>query len=248
MQVISKRALFLLLVALLATVLVACGSPEEKRAKFLKKGQALYEKGDYVKARLEFKNAIQIDPKFAEAYYMLGMVQLKQGDLKPAFGRFSKAAELSPDHLNSHLQIGKLFLVMKEPEKAMEKAELILEKDPKNEEALILKGSVLLAQKETNKTITLFNGLMEKGIKRPDVCIMLGSAYFQQKDIQNAEKVLKIGIQTHPESVSLHMALANFYGKSGRMDEALAAFKKVIELEPDRVEHQFKLAGLLWDS
>ena len=149
MQAISKRALFLLV--LVTTVLTACGSPEEKKAKFLKKGQALYEKGDYVKARLEFKNAIQIDRKFGEAYYMLGMVELKQRNLKPAYGSFSKAAKLSPEHLNSHLELGKLSLVMKEPEKAMEKVELVLEKDPENEEAIVLKGSVLLYQKESDK-------------------------------------------------------------------------------------------------
>ena len=119
MQTITKRALFLLVGALVATVLTACGSPEEKAAKFFKKGQVLYEKGDYVKARLEFKNAIQINRKFGEAYYMLGMIDLKQGNLKPAYGKFSKAARHSPEHLNSHLQIGKLSLVMKEPEKAM---------------------------------------------------------------------------------------------------------------------------------
>ena len=146
-----KRSFILIGIILLATVLVACGGPEEKKAKFFKKGQALYEKGDYVKARLEFKNAMQIDPKFVEAYYMLGMVELKQRNLKPAFGSFSKAVKLSPDHLDAHLQIGKLFLFGKAPEKAMEKAELVLGKDPKNIEALILKGSVLLAQKETDK-------------------------------------------------------------------------------------------------
>jgi len=111
-----KRSFVLIGIIFLVTVLGACGSPEERAAKFFKKGRALYEKGDYVKARLEFKNAIQIDRKFGEAYYMLGMVELKQGNLKPAYGSFSKAAKLSPDHLNSHLHIGKLFLFAKAPE------------------------------------------------------------------------------------------------------------------------------------
>jgi hypothetical protein len=35
-------------ILLLAVLLTACGSPEEKKAKFFKKGQSLYEKGDYV--------------------------------------------------------------------------------------------------------------------------------------------------------------------------------------------------------
>jgi tetratricopeptide (TPR) repeat protein len=53
---------------------LSCGGPEEKKMKFFNKGKSLYEKGDYVKASLEFKNALQIDPKFSQAYYMLGMV------------------------------------------------------------------------------------------------------------------------------------------------------------------------------
>ena len=39
--------------------------PKEKKLKFYNKGKELYEKGDYVKAKLEIKNAIQIDPKYA---------------------------------------------------------------------------------------------------------------------------------------------------------------------------------------
>ena len=53
-------------VALLVAVsFCACSSMEEKRDKFLASGEALYEQGDYVRARLQFQNALQIDPKFA---------------------------------------------------------------------------------------------------------------------------------------------------------------------------------------
>ena len=56
-------------VALIAAVsLCACSSMEEKRNKFLASGQALYQQEDYVRARLQFQNALQIDPKFAAAY------------------------------------------------------------------------------------------------------------------------------------------------------------------------------------
>ena len=60
---------------------MACSGPEEKKLKFYNKGKALYEKGDYVKAKLEFKNAIQIDPKYADAYYMMGMIAFKDTGL-----------------------------------------------------------------------------------------------------------------------------------------------------------------------
>jgi len=48
-----KRSFILIGIILMATVLVACGGPEEKKAKFFKKGRVLYEKGDYVKRPLQ---------------------------------------------------------------------------------------------------------------------------------------------------------------------------------------------------
>ena len=53
-----KRSFILIGIIFLATVLVACGSPEEKAAKFFKKGQALYAKGDYV-TPIERKRTIE---------------------------------------------------------------------------------------------------------------------------------------------------------------------------------------------
>ena len=51
-------------VVVLSAILAAgCGGPDEKKQKFFSKGKALYEQGDYVKARLEFKNALQVDPQ-----------------------------------------------------------------------------------------------------------------------------------------------------------------------------------------
>jgi Tfp pilus assembly protein PilF len=56
----------------------SCGSMEDKKTKYFERGNAFFEKDDYVKARMEFKNAIQIDPRYAEAYYMLGMVEYRK--------------------------------------------------------------------------------------------------------------------------------------------------------------------------
>ena len=56
----------------MAFVAAGCGGPEQKKMKFYNKGKALFEKGDLRKARLEFKNAIQIDPKFCGCVFHAG--------------------------------------------------------------------------------------------------------------------------------------------------------------------------------
>ena len=112
----------------IAALVLSCGGPEEKKMVFFTKGKALYAQGDYVKARLEFKNAIQIDPTFADGHFMLGMVELKTRNLRKAFGSFSKAVDLDPDHVKANIELGKLYMMQKAFNKAMEKATFVLEK------------------------------------------------------------------------------------------------------------------------
>ena len=65
-------------VLLVAATMAACGDPEDRIAAHLERGKALFEETSYQKARLEFKNVLQIDPKHVEAWYFLGQVQQGQ--------------------------------------------------------------------------------------------------------------------------------------------------------------------------
>ena len=88
-----KKALVLILSCIFLVMAVSCGSKEEKKMKFYNKGMALFEDAEYIKASLEFKNALQIDPKFTDAYYMLGKTALAQREIKQAFGYFGKNSQ-----------------------------------------------------------------------------------------------------------------------------------------------------------
>jgi len=152
----------MLIVAVLITAIAGCGSPQEKKMKFYNKGQALYEKGDFVKASLEFKNAIQIDPKFTDGYYMLGMIALKKGELRQAYGALSKVVALNPDHTKAQLELGKIYLTANAPDKAKEQADLILKKQPGNDDALTLRAAVLLVTNHIPESKAILENLMHK--------------------------------------------------------------------------------------
>ncbi|MCP4671255.1 MAG: hypothetical protein GY857_08105, partial [Desulfobacula sp.] len=65
MKLFFRRILFFVLILTLFVLVQGCSSPEDKKQAFLDKGNQLFEQKDFVKAKLEYKNAIQIDPKFA---------------------------------------------------------------------------------------------------------------------------------------------------------------------------------------
>src|SRR5215475_12537374 len=61
--------------AFVVAAMLACAgcwrSPLQREARFLELGKKLLAKRDYARANLEFRNAIQIMPRDAEAYYQL---------------------------------------------------------------------------------------------------------------------------------------------------------------------------------
>ena len=82
------------LVILLA--LAGCSSKEDKKQSHFTQGKEYFDKGEFKAAKIELKNAIQIDPKFAESYYLLGMVEYGNMNLKACKESLVKYLELDP--------------------------------------------------------------------------------------------------------------------------------------------------------
>jgi Tfp pilus assembly protein PilF len=57
--------------------LISCGFSDHLKNRHIKRGESFFVKGNYAKAREEFKYALQIDPQFSKAFYLLGQVALK---------------------------------------------------------------------------------------------------------------------------------------------------------------------------
>ena len=119
----------------------ACSSNEEKKVSYLEKGTAYFEKGEYKSAELEFKNALQIDPQYIEAYTKLGETQLKLGNPQEAFRAYSMVAKLDPKNSDAQLKLATFYLLGKKIKEAREKVDAVLSKEPKNIEALFLQVS-----------------------------------------------------------------------------------------------------------
>jgi tetratricopeptide (TPR) repeat protein len=241
---LMNRVLVLLALLLLA----GCGGPEQKKAKFLGKGQQFYDKGDYVKAGLELKNALQIDPKFSQAHYLMGMVEVKRGNLRGGFAAFNKTIELDPGNLKAHYQLGKMFLGAGAADKALEKAELVLKEEPGNAEALLLKGAVQVAKKQNAQAIDFLEGLIARKLTQPDLFLLLAAAHQQQGDLAGAERVLVRGLAANRGAEQINLALAELLMKNGRSGEAVPYLQLACDAQPDNVGLRLRLAALYWDS
>ncbi len=92
----SSRLTKILAICLIA-MLTACA--EEDPQQYIQEGKALLDKGDMEGAQLQFKNALQVNPKLAEAYYGLALIAEKKQDFLAMGKNLLEVVALDPNHV-----------------------------------------------------------------------------------------------------------------------------------------------------
>ena len=242
------------LVALvLITSLLSCATMEEKRDKFMAQGKAAFEKGDFITARLHFKNSLQIDPKLAEGYLWLGKTELRLKNPRGAFGALSKAVELKPDLFEAQITLGNLFLLARQLDKAEEKAKLVLDQEPKNTKALMLSVGVALAQQQQEKALKILGKVRELDAHTVEAYLMQSAIESQQKKPEAAAATLDAGIKANPQATTLYIARARLEENQKQLAQAEASLNKAQKLAPKNINLLNELARLYslqqqWDK
>ncbi len=72
------------------------------------------------KALKKFQHAADLDPKYYEAWNMIGYCSRQTGDLKRAFAAYDKCLEIKPDYEEAHEYLGEAYLKMGDLAKAKE--------------------------------------------------------------------------------------------------------------------------------
>ena len=90
----------LLMVFLCGLVLAGCSrDPNVRKQKYFKSGMEYLDKGKANQAMIQFRNAVKVDPHFAEAWAMLGRVQISQRQIPDAYKSLLNAIAAKPDYL-----------------------------------------------------------------------------------------------------------------------------------------------------
>src|ERR1700751_1193208 len=93
-----------LVLAMAITSFVACSrDPNVRKQKYFESGQRYFEKGKYREAAIQFSNAVQVDPRYAEAHYQLAQTFLKLQQWTPAYQELARDIELQPDNYQAHI-------------------------------------------------------------------------------------------------------------------------------------------------
>lgn len=236
-----------------ATVLTACGGAEERKAEHLARGLQFFEAQNFDKAKVEFKNVLQIDPKTASPYFYLGRIEEDRKNWREAFGFYQKAVELDPGNHEAQLKLAKFYLLAKDAEKAAELLEPAVAEKPTDIEVRMLQAALANLKGDSASMLAQLRALVAEKPARPDPYLILALHLVQQGQADEGRSVLETGLEANPNQPALLMALARLQLQQGQAEAAEGTMNALIAAQPDRLEHRAMLTELYikqrrWDA
>jgi Tfp pilus assembly protein PilF len=205
------------------------------------------EKGDYSRAILEFRNAMQAMPRHPEPYYQIALASLSAGDVATGVASLRKTLEIDPKHQAARLRLAQIMSIasdntwVKEGETRLR--ELVAE-SPDNPEVLNSLAFAELRLGKTDEAIHTLDKALQKAPKELSTWSALAQARLASGDAAAAEKALLEAVRQLPRSVDARIALGLFYVTRNRLPDAETEFRKATELDAKSARALFNLARL----
>lgn len=223
---------FALIVCLLATALVGCGTKEEKVTRFISRGDKLLESGDAVKAILEYKNAIQIDPKNARARVALGKGYLAKKELKEAFQAFRAATDLDPNLDEARIELASILTQAAMGQDALEQINKLVAPEKLQPRVDIAKARALVALKQYAEAVQVLQGVKD-GSGNSEVLALLAVSYRELNDPKSMEDTALKWREVDPKAAAPYLLLAQEGAKRGDRQRTLSELEAMVKTSPD---------------
>lgn len=104
---------------------------QEQLARFHYDRGVIYDRlGLRIMARIEFHEALKLQPDLADAYNFIGIYYTQEGEFDAAYEAFDSALELAPDYDYAYLNRGLALYYGDRPQLAIDDMQSFLNKDP----------------------------------------------------------------------------------------------------------------------
>jgi tetratricopeptide (TPR) repeat protein len=240
----SRRVVVRLLLtcSLLAAGVTGCSrDPNVRKQKFFESGEKYFAEGKYREAAIQYRNATQIDPRFAQAHYQLGQAYLKVGDRSAAAQEFTTTVELAPNNYDAHAYLADLLTSWRAPDGspsqdylkvARQHLDLIRDKQPNSPETHAAWAMYDAAQNNVAAAMQEMQQAINAEPRRSDFYLSMASFQLRANLPDRSEASFKKAIEVDPKDINAQSNLGSFYQLVNRLPEAEQQFKHAIDVAP----------------
>ena len=208
-------------------------------------------KDSVLRAQQLAEEAIALDPNYAYAhmalgsvqiyYLFLGMSQSPRDTLMRAIKQYQKAVALNPESGEAHALLAYGLVMARQYDKAVAECEKAMVLEPNSYKPLYHCASALTFVGRREEAIPMFREALRINPKPPNSLYRhFGVAFRDSGQYDEAIELSKKAVERKPNDIIAYVVLASSYGLAGREEEAKAAAKEILRINPkysvDRLE------------
>ena len=193
---------------------------------------------------MQYKYALEIDPRNPQVYNNLGLTYKKIGDYKKATESFKTSLSIKPNFPEA---CNNLALSLKEEMKvddAINYLNKAIEFKPNYSEAFYNLGNTLTVKGDFRKAINAFKKAIELKPDYFDALNNLGATYNLYKDYSNALKSISKALKIRPNIADAYNNLGTAELNLENESEAIKSYNKAIKIDPKFALAYSNLCGL----
>jgi tetratricopeptide (TPR) repeat protein len=232
-------------IVLVACLLGACQSPEERLADHRERAAGYLEAEQLGEAKIELLNVLQLDPDDANAHYDLAETLWKLREYPEARWQFREAVRLDPNNVERRVRAAQVESIFGRSQDALAQIEKVLELDPDHVEGRLIHGTLMFTKGDADALLEDIEHVLELDAENVAALRLKGRAHevLQQPDL--AEATYRRLVEIDQTTLSYHL-FAVFLGTQKRFEEAGENYARAVEAateEDERTQARLALAN-----
>lgn len=249
---ISMKRITSALVIAMVLVLAGCNrDPKVQAQQYVDKGKNMFEKGKFKEASIMYRQALKKDARYGEAYYRLGLTEIKLERWAEAVRALQRAVELLPDNEDAKIKLADIYLLAYSTDPKRSKAYLdeireltdkLLKRNPKSFDGLRLKGYVAQANQDLPGALEAFEAAFAQKPLQPELTAVLFQARVSNNKWKEAEELAWQLIGKEKNFALMYDLLYIQYAQRNQIPDAEKVLRKKVENNPTQSSFRIQLA------
>jgi tetratricopeptide (TPR) repeat protein len=232
----------------LAMLLSSCA---HSASSYVEKGKKFFAEGRYQDAELQYRNAINKDPRYAEAYYQMGLLEMREAHLQTAYEWLKHSVELNPAFRQASIQLGDLGWYVNRQQKStvpeiyndlLRISQRLLAANPQDFDGLRFKAYIAISDKRVDDALRLLQTANAIHPLDTEVIMPMVQILVNKGQIGDGESLLRQLITRLPAYAPGYDDLFDLYMREKRVQDAEALLRLHVEKSPKETFALVRLA------
>ncbi|WP_181919356.1 tetratricopeptide repeat protein [Alkalilimnicola ehrlichii] len=243
-----RRGWALSLIGASVLAVYGCSSPADQAVRHYENGMALMAEGDLTRARLEFRNALQLVDEKPEAVYGLALIAERNGDWEDMFGLLNQTIEQDPTHWRAHTRLGRLLLAAGQLDQALAISDAALALQPEEPDVLALRAAVLYKLGDYPGAVAQAEKVLAKESDNVEALVVLATERLEAGEPEQAIRYLDSGLSRDESNVALHLFKIQALEQLGDSEGVEQVYRRLIASHPQTPAFRRQLAQFYIDQ